>query len=163
MVFVKKMLILKRIIAKKEITAYIKCMPDSWRKYIAGLVLIFALAGCSKDSSTGPNVFNSGAVSFLNSGTYTVILEQLRHNRGVESMSENLDRTITTGGRYQLPNLLDGGIVFQGGDRVSLVYRSRAVDHSGNPLFEKSLSFLVNGSTVVTVKGQEGEYDISGN
>jgi len=157
------MFILKRFIAKKEITAYIINMSASWRKYIAGLAVVLALAGCSKDSSTGPNVYNSGAIAFLNSGTCVVILEQLSQNRGTESILNNLNLTIGSGGRYQLPNLIDGGIVFPGGDRISLIYSSRAMDQSGNPLFVKSLSFLVNGSAVVTVKGQEGEYDIRGN
>ena len=138
-------------------------MSGKWQKFIAGLALAFALTGCSKDSSTDPEVYNSGAISFLNSGTYSVVLEQFTHGRGAESMSENPDRTINQGGRYQLPNLFDGGIVFTGGDRVSLVYRSHAINHSGNPIFVKSLSFLVNGSTVVTIKGQSGEYDIIGN
>ena len=142
---------------------YVIYMSGSWRKYIAVLFLFVALAGCSKDSSTGPQVYNSGAISFLNSGTYVVILNYLSHNRDGESMSEHLELTIGSGGRYQFPNLIDGGIVFRGGDRVSLTYRSRAVDQSGNPLFIKSLSFLVNGSAVVTVKGQYGEYDIRGN
>ena len=137
-------------------------MGDRLLKYLVIFVIFIAvLTGCSKEPTKPKHFYNDGIVAFVNSGYYAVVLEQLSQSRDGESESLILNRTIARNVRIDLPNLIDGGEVFKGGDRVSLNYRSQAYDHSGNPYFIRSLSFLVNGSTVVRIKGQNGDYDIS--
>lgn len=129
---------------------------------VISVIFIAVLTGCSKEPTEPKHFYNDGIVAFINTGYYAVVLEQLSQSRDGESESLILNRTIARNVRIDLPNLIDGGEVFKGGDRVSLNYRSQAYDHSGNPYFIRSLSFLVNGSTVVRIKGQNGDYDISG-
>ena len=139
-------------------------MGDRLLKYLViSVIFIAVLTGCSKEPTEPKHFYNDGNVAFINSGYYTIVVEQLSQSRDGESESLTLNRTVARNGRIDLPNLIDGGEVFEGGDRVSLEYKSQAYDPSGNPYFIRSLSFLVNGSTVVRIKGQNGDYDINSN
>lgn len=138
-------------------------MPKAVRLALASLLIVaVTAASCSKPTDT-PRNYSDGSVAFVNSGAYLVRLTDLAHSRGAAHSVVDLDRVVSIGGRFQLPNLLDGGSIFRGGDGINLAYQSLAVDEFGNPLFVKTLAFLVNGSVVIRVKGQGGEYEIGGN
>jgi len=64
----------------------------------------------------------------------------------------------------RLPNLIDGGEWFCGGDYVTVDFESTARDpiNPGEPLFDGSVTFTVNGSQHVTIKGDDGSYEIGG-
>jgi hypothetical protein len=139
-------------------------MIGQWFKGIVLAALFLAiLSGCSQESPDSPKFYNKGELTFINSCPYTVVLSRIVQTRRDFTDSDEPDRRIYPGARYRIPNIIDGGYLFDGGDRVHLKYRSLQVDHSGSPLFTHYLEFLVNGMTIIRVKGQGGEYVISSN
>jgi hypothetical protein len=123
-----------------------------------------ALVGCSKDSSVEPKGFSQGLVTFVNRTAYTVELGSMSQNRHGDSETTNLHRLVYTSGRINLPNLIDGGVIFSGGDEVALYFQSVATlpYEPETPLFSHTVSLTVNGTQVITIKGENGNYDISG-
>ncbi|MCD6161226.1 MAG: hypothetical protein J7K40_02290 [candidate division Zixibacteria bacterium] len=133
-------------------------------KFAAGLILILIVAAsCEKDTPSAPVNYQEGEVRFVNSSTYTLVLEKIIHRRGYQEKQNNLNRTISVGGSIMLPNLFEGGCTFEGGDRITVHYRSSAVNEYGNPIFRNSAYYRVNGESIIRVKGQKGEYEIGGN
>lgn len=123
------------------------------------------LAGCSRDSAVKPAGFSQGLVTFSNRTAYTVELGSMSQNRDGNIEHTNLHQIVYVSGRINLPNLIDGGAIFLGGDEVSFYFRSIATlpYEPETPVFSHTVSLTVDGTQVITIKGEHGEYDISGN
>jgi hypothetical protein len=162
--------IMQKNIALVSTILYINDMLCLKHKGLA-LLLLFALMmpGCSKKSPTEPENMISGRIRFINTSSYTIILNYMIQSRGAQSESATLNRRVEgnsgTAGRVELRNLLDGGFIFPGGDNVFVEFESAAInpDNPGQPLFTRTVTLTVNGTQNVQVKGQGGEYEIGGN
>jgi len=125
-------------------------------------ILAFVLA-CGK-KSTEPKVFYSGKITFINSSYYTITLTRMIQSRPGNSSTDNLNRQLPPYSRLDINNLLDGGLIFPGGDNVSIYFESlaRRPDDPNLPLFSSVVALTVNGTQNVRIKGQNGEYEIGG-
>ena len=128
-------------------------------------ILGLAAVSCSHDSAVKPQGFTQGLVTFSNRTAYTVKLGSFSQNRGGNVEHTNLNQIVYVSGRVNLPNLIDGGVIFLGGDEVSFYFRSIATlpYDPETPIFSHTVSLTVDGTQVITIKGEHGEYDISGN
>lgn len=143
---------------------YINSMFSRCIRLVAFLMLLFiAVAGCEKDTPSAPTDYQEGEVRFVNSSSYTIVVDKFVHRRNYREKQSNLNRTISTNGSIMLPNLFDGGYTFDGGDRITVYYSSNAVNDYGIPIFRNSVYYRVNGESVIRIKGQKGEYEIGGN
>jgi len=143
---------------------YINNMLSRYLKLIAVLMLILiAISGCEKDTPSAPTDYQEGEVRFVNSSSYTIVVDKFVHRRNYSEKQSNLNRVISTNGSIMLPNLFDGGYTFNGGDRITIYYSSNAVNDNGIPIFRNSVYYRVNGESVIRIKGQKGEYEIGGN
>ena len=139
-------------------------MGKSRLKIIVGaLIALVVVIACSEKSANPPGNYNNGKISFVNGGNYAITLGKMTQKRGSESMTITLNRTLGTGGDMLLPNIIDGGYIFHGGDRVTVKYTSSRHNGYGAPLFTNSVFIRVNGQAIVRIKGDSGEYDIGGN
>lgn len=129
---------------------------------LAGLALCL---GCSEnDKPFHPGYLREGKVSIFNQSGVRIRLLEYTQERGDQQVSVVLDRSLNSGFRYYLLNLLDGGNtdVFPGGDYITVRYRSEVSnpDDPLTPLFDKTISHTVNGITVYYVK-TGGRYTVS--
>ena len=143
---------------------YIHFMLSNWFKLIiSSIILLSSLSGCSKESPNSYKNYNRGTLTFYNKSGSAVVINSISQHRTGDYETKEITRIVHNETRFQLPNLIDGGVVFDGGDRINLRYSSKAVDQNGTPLFIKTISFIVNGTAVIRIKGQDGSYDINGN
>lgn len=133
------------------------------QKTIAGLIIFLVLSGCDKKSVDRSTNYLDGEIIFRNATQYTVVVNQMVHKHTGETRIEELNRILFPGDRYQLINLFTGEVLFPGGDRVTVDYISQATDPNNpqSPLFSNVIFLIVNGTTVIRIKG-EGDYDIGG-
>lgn len=131
---------------------------------IAGIVIISFISGCSEKSTDYPRNYVNGEIIFRNDCTYTIIVNRIVQSHEGETMSEDLDQILFPSSSFRLINLFDGELIFPGGDRITIDYRSQAADPNDpqSPLFSHSVFLTVNGSIIIRVKG-EGYYEIGGN
>jgi len=127
--------------------------------------MVIVMTGCSRDSAVQPETFAQGLVTFINRTAYSVELGSMSQNRAGLTETTNLHQLVYPSGRINLPNLIDGGVVFSGGDDVAFYFRSVATlpYEPETPLFSHTVSLTVDGTQVITIKGNHGDYDISGN
>jgi len=138
----------------------------SVKKIIFALLSIsLVVAACTKDESTQPTHLYDGYITFINSTNQVIVLEGMTQHRGTQNASLGLNRSVTAyGGRSDIENLIDGGLVFPGGDYVTIKFRS--VDYlpyePETPRFERTVIMTINGPQNIRVKGQDGQYVIGG-
>jgi hypothetical protein len=129
---------------------------------LAGLV--FCLGCTGNDKPFHPGYLREGRVSIYNQSGVRIRLLDYTQARGDEEINVVLNRSLNSGFRYYLLNLLDGGDsdIFPGGDYITVRYRSEVAnpDDPMTPLFDKTIDHTVNGITVYYVK-TGGRYTVS--
>lgn len=139
-------------------------MASGLAKYVLPIFCVLtSLLACGQ-KSTGPEVLHSGKITFYNSSYYTIILTTMIQSRPGDNATDELNRQMPPYFRLDINNLLDGGVVFPGGDNVSINFESlaRRPDNPDRPLFERVVILTVNGPQNIRIKGQNGEYEIGG-
>jgi len=125
--------------------------------------VLASLLACGQ-KSTEPETLSSGKITFINSSYYTIILTTMIQSRPGDNATDELNRQMPPYFRVEINNLLDGGVIFPGGDNISINFESlaRQPDNPDRPLFERVVVLTVNGPQNVRIKGQNGEYEIGG-
>jgi hypothetical protein len=129
---------------------------------LAGLVL--CLSCSDNDKPFHPGVLREGKVSIYNQSGVRIRLLDFTQSRDGEEVSVVINRSLNSGFRYFLLNMLDGGDtdIFPGGDYITVRYRSEVAnpDDPMTPLFDQTIDHTVNGITVYYVK-TGGRYTVS--
>jgi ribosomal protein L21E len=122
------------------------------------------LSGCSKNSTYEPPEPISGYIYFYNTTEYySITITRVDQRRGTDQEHRTYNNTIVNPNqRRQIENLIDGNYMFEGGDDVMVTFESTYQESPGHPLFHGTVTLTVNGNQHVRVKGQDGQYDISG-
>jgi hypothetical protein len=143
---------------------YILGMSSNFAKIILALFCLFAIIFACSKKPTEPEVFSSGTITFINSSYYTITLTTMIQSRHGNTATNNFNRQMPPYLRLDINNLLDGGLIFPGGDIVSINFESvaRQPDNPDLPLFARTVALTVNGPQNIRIKGQSGEYDIGG-
>jgi hypothetical protein len=128
------------------------------------IVFILMIFGCSKNTPYEPPPPISGYIYFYNTTQYySIAITRIDQRRGSTQEYQTYNNlVIRPNQRNQIENLIDGTYVFEGGDDVMVTFESTYQTNPGNPLFRGYVTLTVNGNQYVRVKGQDGEYDISG-
>ena len=128
------------------------------RLSIIAALLVFALGfACSENNEPfNPEYKRDGKVSIFNQSGVKIRLLEFTQIRGEEQAEEVLNRTINSGFRYYLKNILDGGDsdIFKGGDVVIVHFRAdvHMPGDPSQPLFENTITHSINGITEYYVK-----------
>jgi len=129
---------------------------------LAGLFICLA---CSENNEPfHPQYLREGKVSIFNQSGVRIRLLDFTQTRGDQQVSTVLNRSLNSGFRIFLLNMLDGGNsdIFPGGDYITVHYRSEVSnpDDPMTPLFDQTIDHTVNGVTVYYVK-TGGRYGVS--
>jgi len=121
------------------------------------------LACSQEDKPNTPSVLLDGRVSIHNQTSIPIKLLDFTQERGQTELTRVLDVRVYPMHQYRLINYLDGGSaeVFPGGDRVRIRFAAEAADpeNPGNPLFENTVSLIINGNNTISVKNG-GQYSV---
>lgn len=129
---------------------------------LAGLIICLGCSG--EDKPFHPGYLREGKVSIFNQSGVRIRLLNYTQSRGDQEVGLVLNRSLNSGFRYYLLNLLDGGDtdIFPGGDYITVRYIAEVSnpDDPMTPIFDKTISHTVNGITVYYVK-TGGRYTVS--
>ena len=122
------------------------------------------MAGCSGDNKpSAPSPLTQGKIMIYNDSQVSIRLTEFTQKRGDLEHSTVLNMTVYPNQSRKLYNLLDGGDsdIFPGGDQVEVKFQARVSDpnNPGEPLFENTVSLIINGNNTISVKNG-GEYGI---
>ena len=122
------------------------------------------ILGCTKNTPYEPPPPINGYIYFYNTTRYyTIAITKVDQRRGSTRECQTYNNlTVRPNQHQQIQNLIDGTYTFEGGDDVMVSFESTYQTNPGNPLFRGNVTLTVNGNQIVRVKGQDGEYDISG-
>ena len=128
------------------------------------VIVVSLISGCSEKSTDYPRNYVNGEIIFRNDCAYTIIVNKMVQSHEGETISEDLDQILFPSSSFRLINLFNGELIFPGGDKITIDYRSQAANPNDpqSPLFSHSVFLTVNGSITIRVKG-EGYYEIGGN
>jgi len=120
------------------------------------LAIMLALAICYCQNPTSTEERRNGKVVMQNSSGVVVVIASYTHHRGEASARRVLNHALYPASDYAFKSLLDPTqtFLFQGGDVVSVSYRSQEKDPDDpeNPLFEGIADATVNGNIGIVVK-----------
>ncbi len=139
-------------------------------KLLLGLIvsplILFLAFGCSKDNRpAAPATYYQGGLSVSNQSDVPIIIVQMIQKRGTREVRQQMGNALHPGFSLALHNIMDegGGLVFPGGDKVSVIFASEQRDPNDptQPLFQNDVQLTINGSLVIQVKSG-GRYQIGG-
>lgn len=128
---------------------------DMKRKVIIFLIMLaLAISYCQNPASTEEK--RNGKVVMRNNSGVVIVISSYTHQRSTVSAQRVLNHTLYPANEYTFKSLLDGAetFLFQGGDVVSVSYRSSESDPEDpqSPLFEGTADATVNGNIGIVVK-----------
>lgn len=103
---------------------------------------------CSKKSTKDDSLpaLKSGIVQVWNPDKLDLMLRGYSHTRGNQTIYRYMAKIISSS-PYVLPNLIDGGIVFKGGDELSMTINCARWDK------EAKARLKVDGDRHITISG----------
>lgn len=112
-------------------------------------ILALFVVTCHEKKSTTPEIqtLKPGIIEFKNQGNINTRIEYYYQTRGGKTSSQRPWKYVPVGQSYMLPNLMDGGITFKGGDEVGVKF----ICYFSSTAPRKSAKLIVDGDKHIVI------------